>query len=218
MIKKRCPRSGSMITELNTHNQRIERLWRDLFDGTIGFYYELFSTRFCYENAILDQFNEVDIAALHFTFILLSNERLDAWRYAWSKHRAQTIKNSPLLLWVAGQINCPVDDMIEDQLRNFGMEGILTDEEIVERPIITSPTDNILTGIVFTKLNAEVPFESKPENYGINNFIKTKKIIALFVCYVKETMLATYLQSCGLYLQVLASSLPNKIAGYLFRH
>ena len=51
----------------------------------------------------------------------------------------------------------------------------------MERKIITSPADNILTGIVFTKLNAEVPFEAKPESYGINNFIKTKKIIALFV-------------------------------------
>ena len=61
------------------------------------------------------------------------------------------------------------------------MEGILTDEEFDERPIITSPTDNILTEIVVTQLYAEVPFESKPENYGINNFIKVKEIIALSV-------------------------------------
>ena len=74
-----------------------------------------------------------------------------------------------------------MDDMTEDQLHNFGVEGILTNEEIMERKIITSPADNILTGIVFTKLNSEVPFEAKPESYGINNFIKTKKIIALFV-------------------------------------
>ena len=70
--------------------------------------------------------------------------------------------------------------MSEDQLRNFGVEGILTDEEIDERPIITSPTD-ILTEIVLTQLNAEVPFESKSENYGINNFVKAKEIIALFI-------------------------------------
>ena len=35
---------------------------------------------------------------------------------------------------------------------------ILTDEEVDERPIITSPTD-ILTDIVLTQLNAGVPFE-----------------------------------------------------------
>ena len=70
--------------------------------------------------------------------------------------------------------------MNKDQVRNSGVEGILTVEEVDERPIITSPTD-ILTEIVLTQLNAEVPFESKPENYGINNFIKAKEIIALFV-------------------------------------
>ena len=77
-------------------------------------------------------------------------------------------------------MNCPLDDMDEDQLHNLRVEGTLTDEEVDERPIITSPTD-ILTEIVLTQLNAEVPFESKRENYGINKFIKSKEIIALFV-------------------------------------
>ena len=96
MIKERGPGKDSMITGPNTHNQSIERLWRDVFDGVIGFYYELFS--FMEENGILDPFNEVDIAALHFTFIPLINEKLDAWWQAWSKHRIRTIKTSPLRL------------------------------------------------------------------------------------------------------------------------
>ena len=178
VIQERGPGRGSMITRPSTHNQRIECLGRDVFDGVIGFYYELFS--FMEENGILDPFNEVDIAALHFTFIPLINEKLDAWRHARSKHCVRTIKTSLLRLWVAAQINCLLDDMSEDQLCNFRTEGVLTDEEVDERPIITSPTD-ILTEIVLTQLNAEVPFESKPENYGINNFIKAKEIIALFV-------------------------------------
>ena len=173
MIKERGPGRGSMINGPSTHNQRIERLWRDVFDGVTGFYYELFS--FMQENDMLDPYNEVDIATLHLTFIPLINEKLDAWWHAWSKHRVRTIKTSPLRLWVAGQINCPLDDMKVQRA-----EGILTDEEVDEKPIITSPTD-ILTEIVLTQLNAEVPFESKPENYEINNFIKAKEIIALFV-------------------------------------
>ena len=39
--------------------------------------------------------------------------------------------------------------MSEDQLRNFVVEHIVRDEEIDERPMITSPTD-ILTEIVLT--------------------------------------------------------------------
>ena len=168
MIKERGPGRGSRGPGQSTLNQRIEPLWRDVFDGVIGFSYELFS--FIEENGIRDPFNEVDIAAHRFTFIPLINEKLDGWWHAWSKHRVRTIKTSPLHLWVACQISCPLDDVSEDQLRNFGVEDILIDEEVDERPIITSPKD-ILTEIVLTQLNDEVPFESKPKNYGSNNFI-----------------------------------------------
>ena len=130
-----------------------------MFDGVIGFYYELLS--FKEENGMLDPFNEVDIAAFHFAFIPLIKEKLDAWWHALSKHHIRTIKTSPLRLWVAYQIKCPLDHVSEEQLRNFEVEGILKDGESDERPIITSSTD-ILTEIVLTQLNAEVPFESKP--------------------------------------------------------
>ena len=36
MIKKRGPERASTITGPSTHNQRIERLRRDAFDGVIG--------------------------------------------------------------------------------------------------------------------------------------------------------------------------------------
>ena len=52
-IKKRRPGKGSMITGPSTHNQRIELLWRDVFDGVIGFYYELFSLIFSYSLGML---------------------------------------------------------------------------------------------------------------------------------------------------------------------
>ena len=100
------------------------------------------------------------------------------------------------------------------------MEGILTDEEVEERPVITSQTDNILIEIVFTQLNAEVLFESKPENYGISNFIKAKETMALLVWFFifKETMLCLCKAIDYIWRQMPTSSLPNKLAGYLFGH
>ena len=48
------------------------------------------------DNELLDPFNEIDIAALHYIFIPLINNKLDAWRHAWSKRHIRTIKISPI--------------------------------------------------------------------------------------------------------------------------
>ena len=44
------------------------------------------------DNELLDPFNEIDIGALHYIFIPLINNKLDAWQRAWSKHCIWTIK------------------------------------------------------------------------------------------------------------------------------
>ena len=79
---------------------------------------------------------------------------------------------------------------------------------------------NISKQIVLTQLNAGVAFESKPENYGIDNFVKAKEIIALFIWFYifNETISSICEVVDYICWQILASSSPNKITRYLFRH
>ena len=97
IIEPRRAGRGSMFTGKSRHNQRIEQFWRDVFEGVLALYFEIFA--FMEENAILDFFNEIDLAALHYVYIPLINEKLDAWHHAWSKHRICTVKSSLLRLW-----------------------------------------------------------------------------------------------------------------------
>ena len=77
-----------------------------------------------------------------------------------------------------GHIHCPVDNMTEEELNNFGVEGILGNDDDDNRPLFNAPTDHILTPVVIAQLSVEIPFESHPANYRINNFIKVKEILA----------------------------------------
>ena len=39
MIEKHCSERRSMITGPSSHNQQIERIWRDVFDQVLALYY-----------------------------------------------------------------------------------------------------------------------------------------------------------------------------------
>lgn len=90
----------------------------------------------------------------------------------------RTSKTTPLHIWVAGHIHCPVNNMTEEELNNFGVEGILGNDDDDNRPLFNAPTDHILTPVVIAQLSVEILFESHPANYRINNFIKAKEILA----------------------------------------
>ena len=84
------------------------------------------------DNELLDPFNEIDKAALHYIFIPLINNKLDAWRHAWSKHRIRTIKTSTIHLWVSGQIS-PTDKLTEDEVLDFGFEDLIAEDDQIDR-------------------------------------------------------------------------------------
>jgi hypothetical protein len=61
------PNCGSCITGRSVHNQRIEWLWRDVFDGCVSLFYYLFYG--LEDEGLLDPNSESDLFAFPYTFL-----------------------------------------------------------------------------------------------------------------------------------------------------
>ena len=104
MVQTRGEGRNSFLAGPSTRNQRIERLWRDVFRCVCHFFYYLFYGM--EQSGILDLDNSLHMFALHIVFLQRINFALCEFKEMFNNHRLRTEKNStPNQLWLEGITN-----------------------------------------------------------------------------------------------------------------
>ena len=158
MLARRGENRGSALVGSSTQNQRIERLWRDLFRCVCStFYYTFIAME---EAGILDRNNTLHLFILHYIYLPRVNVAIDSFTRAWNRHPMRTERNwSPERMWTNG--------MIDITNRNLSAVADVRDENndvqdfdwFGQDPHAPLPPDDGLSTVEVNEIQVDLPEE-----------------------------------------------------------
>ena len=123
---------GSVMRGASVHNQRIERLWRDVFCKALDRFYKVF--KHMEDHHILDTADPIHMFSLQYTFTPRIQRCLQNWVQAHNSHPVRTERNkTPLQLWYSGSLSSQQND--STAMNNLFRRDLQDIEQVLENTL-----------------------------------------------------------------------------------
>ena len=156
MLDKFGPENVPHLTGLSIHNQRIERLWRDVVTYYIVQHYrDLFE--FMESMGILDPLNKCELFALHLVYQPRLDKALKDFISFWNNHKLRTEGAlTPMQIWMQGVYCNLMNDTVRNtvDLSDFDPTNYGVDEE-TNIPLDDIQTSNVIVSSCPYQLSEE---------------------------------------------------------------
>lgn len=187
MLSKYGTESCPHLTGLSVHNQRIERLWRDVVNYVVGHFRDLFYHM--EEVDILAPLNEVHLLALQVVYIPRLNKALEEFRAHWNNHPLRTEHSrTPMQLWLQDVYRRLQGDTVREMMNiqefdplQYGVDDQDTAfPETVTNNNVVIPRHPFDFNEVETTTLAEFDPFATDDNYGIEIYLALVETIQGF--------------------------------------